>query len=435
MKYSKLLVTLLSSITCNNYATASYTNLLRGILPESLSQYQTSDGIISFVDKNARISCIQPRNKLRIMDIEQACEELGEDDIPYRCDGTDEAELCCTVTNNGREADPFPTVNMGKWGTCTRIEESELGEDQCDLNASSEVINEQCNCVGGWADCDADNTGCNAPEGMGCCGGCAVPGRPFVDASGKTLAAVVKVGEVKLNQEDSSVDVDNNNNCTESNQNQVSLGQEWVRNAVGEDASVASFAAFSIALMTNGAPSDLVEDALKAGLDEVRHARTSFAIASKLLGEEVKPGPLPVSNHEFNHDIKKLAMAVAKEGCVDETLSSIELAAEIDLLNSVLGDDHTVAITKYAGIDKKTLTWIRDELQIIKKEESSHAKLAWRTFEWVCSIDNDACNEVKEQVLNEDMLEKAFQRRFASFDGSSQTLTMMKDSWAKLTQM
>merc|ERR1719352_1597841 len=136
-----------------------------------------------------------------------------------------------------------------------------------------------------------------------------MPGRPFVDASGKTLAAVAKVvGEVKLNQEDTSPPADNN--CTESNQNQVSLGQEWVGNAVGEDASVASFAAFSIALMTNGAPSDLVEDALKAGLDEVRHARTSFAIASKLLGKEVKSGQLPPSNHEFNHDIKKLAIAV-----------------------------------------------------------------------------------------------------------------------------
>ena len=74
-------------------------------------------------------------------------------------------------------------------------------------------------------------------------------------------------------------------------------------------------------------------------------------------------------------------------------------------------------------------------MQIIREEESNHAKLAWRTFDWVCSIDNDACNEVKEQVLNEDMLEKAFQRRFSSFDGTSETLTMMKDSWAKLTQM
>ena len=74
-------------------------------------------------------------------------------------------------------------------------------------------------------------------------------------------------------------------------------------------------------------------------------------------------------------------------------------------------------------------------MQIIKKEETNHAKLAWRTFDWVCSIDNDACDEVKDQVLNEDMLEKAFQRRFASFDGTSETLTMMEDSWAKLTQM
>ncbi len=51
---------------------------------------------------------------------------------------------------------------------------------------------------------------------------------------------------------------------------------------LGEHASVASFSAFTKALVTNQAPSNLVQDALEAALDEVRHTRTSFDIASKL---------------------------------------------------------------------------------------------------------------------------------------------------------
>ena len=219
------------------------------------------------------------------------------------------------------------------------------------------------------------------------------------------------------------------NSTSTISSNQLRLGQQWKKSALGEHASIASFSAFSIALMTNGAPSELVESALIAGLDEIRHAQTSFDIASKLLGEIVIPGPLPPSKHEFDHDLKTLAMAVAKEGCVDETLSALELAAEIHLLNAILNE--AVSGTKYDGIDHDVLTWIRDELYTIASEESNHAALAWRTIDWVCSIDSDVCNAVKEQVLNEDELEKAFHRRFGT--GGHEILEVMKDGWKKIS--
>lgn len=72
----------------------------------------------------------------------------------------------------------------------------------------------------------------------------------------------------------------------------------------------------------------MAEDALTAILDEVLHAKTSFGIASKLKGKSVEPGLLPESKLSFDHDMKALALAVAKEGCVDETLSVLEAAAE-----------------------------------------------------------------------------------------------------------
>ena len=435
MKPSTIIFTTLISAS-NNYA-AAYINPFRGI---QQYLYQTSDEIISFSDESASasIDCIRPINKLRSMDIVQACDELGQGQLPYECD--EGAGLCCTITTQSEvlsdEEDsmelPFKDVTISGFGTCHRIEDEELGEGQCDPTASEDELNDQCNCHGGYADCYEGD--CDAPEGMGCCS-CAMPGRPYVDSSGKTLLAsintVVNVeGEVNMLEEDTSQSIADNN-CTSTTA--YHLGQQWASNALGEHASVASFSAFSIALMSNGAPSDLVEDALTAGLDELRHAKTSFDIATKLLRKDIVPGPLPVSKHEFDQDIKKLALSVAKEGCVDESLSALELEAEVELLSEELDGDVERSNTKYAGIDHETLTWIRDELRIIASEESSHAALAWRTFDWVCGIDADACNAVKEQVLNKDELEKAFQRRFGSFAGTAKTLDMMKDSWAKLS--
>uniref|UniRef100_A0A7S2P940 Ferritin-like domain-containing protein n=1 Tax=Skeletonema marinoi TaxID=267567 RepID=A0A7S2P940_9STRA len=196
--------------------------------------------------------------------------------------------------------------------------------------------------------------------------------------------------------------------------NEQSLGHEWTRSALGEHASIASFAAFSIALMTNGAPSNLVQDALKAALDEVRHARTSFAIASKLRGQHIVPGSLPESKHEFGHDLKALAIAVAKEGCIDETLSALDAAYKAELIGYALETE--LESTEYSGIDKDTLVWIQKELNMIAMDESRHSSLAWRTLNWICNVDSEACDEVKTNILNDDKLEQAFHHRFGSAD-------------------
>ena len=124
-------------------------------------------------------------------------------------------------------------------------------------------------------------------------------------------------------------------------------------------------------------------------------------------------------------------MAVAKEGCVDETLSALEAAAEVEIISRVLSEGADDS-NKYYAIDRDILTRIRDELQIIASEESSHAALAWRTFQWVCSIDSDACDAVNKDILSEDKLEEAFHRRFSSFHGNSDILLEMKESWSKI---
>lgn len=181
--------------------------------------------------------------------------------------------------------------------------------------------------------------------------------------------------------------------------------------------------------MTNQAPSDLVEDALKAAMDEVRHAKVSFEIASLLAGKDVAPGPLPASNHEFKRDLMSLAMSVAKEGCIDESLSALIAAAEVEVIDGVFANGAAEG-TKYHGVDTKVLAWIRDELQKISIDESTHAALAWRTLSWVCSVDSNACDAVKSTVLNEKEVHASFERRVRhDFEDAPELMDRMANAW------
>lgn len=283
-------------------------------------------------------------------------------------------------------------------------------------------------------------------------------GRPFVDASGESLVASPIYGKKTSGQLDledrveseecevasisrpetiavssslmtqnNMIGVDENSNnqilhhtnsstTPSTNLHHHQTTREWTQRALGEHASIASFSAFSIALLTNRAPDHLVRDALLAGLDELRHARVSFEIASLLAGQDVGPGPLPPSKHHFEHDVNALALAVAREGCVDETLSALAAAREADDLTKLLerteGRVDRFDGTKYDGVDGQVVERIRDELRIIALEESGHSALAWRTLAWICDVDAEACRAVREEVLRERSLEARFEFRF-----------------------
>lgn len=183
---------------------------------------------------------------------------------------------------------------------------------------------------------------------------------------------------------------------------------------------------------SNQAPSDLVEDALNAALDEVRHAKISFDIASKLVGEELRPGPLPPSSIEFQRDMEALAVAVAREGCVDETLSALAAAAECERIDDAL-ESGAARGAKYRGVADEVLLWIKRELSAIAMDEGNHSALAWRTLGWVCSVDAEACEAAKRRVLNEDALTSAFQHRFGrDFDGHPELLERMLAAWTRI---
>ncbi|KAL7438243.1 hypothetical protein ACHAXM_006107 [Skeletonema potamos] len=290
-------------------------------------------------------------------------------------------------------------------------------------------------------DLPANNTVDTLPEFSEQCA-IIVMGRPYIDSSGEmlsavpvfpdltkmnSLASVSWTGEVVVDDEA----IPSSNNVTL--QHRFLLGAEWTERGLGEHASVASFSAFSIALMTNNAPSDLVEDALKAGMDEIRHARSSFEVASKLLGRPVGPGPLPPSTHNFGHDLTSLAFAVAREGCIDETLSAIVADLEVEDISNILEGTQG---NMYSNIERDTLTWIEDEMRTIAKEESSHAALAWRTLNWVCGIDSDICEAVHRDVFEEASLELRFNQRAAnSLSDMSTVRDKLKEDWMKIHEV
>ena len=133
--------------------------------------------------------------------------------------------------------------------------------------------------------------------------------------------------------------------------------------ALLEHASVASFARFSLELLALGAPAELVAAAHRAALDEVRHARSCFALAEAYLGRRLAPGPIDMGGAvAVSADLDDVAARVAREGCVGETLSAMLLSEQLRTA---------------------TEPAVRRVLAMLVRDETRHAELAWRTLSWL----------------------------------------------------
>lgn len=233
-------------------------------------------------------------------------------------------------------------------------------------------------------------------------GNCAVDGRPFrEDLSSQPLLA-----ETTTSCRDCPW---SSSKGKHSQSLEMEVVSTWSDRAVGEHASIASFAAFTIALLTHEAPPDLVADALQAASDELRHAQIAFGRAAAANGGVgLGPTGLPESHLHFKDDLTTLAMAVAQEGCIDETLSALELAQE----------------SEHDNEDKKLL-WQ------IARDEARHSLLAWRTLHWVCLKDTTACQTTMETVLNPDRISAAVDLRFGRKPQRSSNL--LNDAWQLIT--
>jgi hypothetical protein len=143
------------------------------------------------------------------------------------------------------------------------------------------------------------------------------------------------------------------------------LAASWLHAAQLEHASIASFGQFALQLLALGAPSELVERAHVAALDEIEHARICFALASAYGSERYGPGSLDAVTGGFSSDLQTIVCANVEEGCVGETLAALE-AQE--------------------AARRATDAAVRAALEAIAFDEEQHAQLGWAVWGWALGV-------------------------------------------------
>lgn len=138
------------------------------------------------------------------------------------------------------------------------------------------------------------------------------------------------------------------------------FGERWLRDAVGEHASIASFARLALDLLAHGAPADLIARVTEAQADEVRHAQAAFSIASAALGTAVGPGALAIPQGP-TPTLAQLAADTVRDGCLNESIAAAE--AMVRLTGAAPGP-------------------IADALRQVVEDEARHAILARDLVAW-----------------------------------------------------
>ena len=140
----------------------------------------------------------------------------------------------------------------------------------------------------------------------------------------------------------------------------VSTGAYFARCSYFERASVFAFERLAAELSAHGAPERLVRQARRASRDEVRHARTTRALARRFGVEPTwqQARDLPV------RPLVEVACENASEGCVRETYGA------------ALG---------LVGARRASDVHVRSTLQQIARDECRHAQLSWRVAAWAKS--------------------------------------------------
>ncbi|WP_437575910.1 ferritin-like domain-containing protein [Sorangium sp. So ce887] len=209
---------------------------------------------------------------------------------------------------------------------------------------------------------------------------CGVPGRPFMLEGHRHTAAPRAAEAGWLARGTASGSGGRQPSLADlTDEERETLADGWLRSALEEHASVASFARFSLDLMAHGAPSSLVEAAHIAALDEVGHARLGFSLASAYRGAPLGPAAFPMPpGLPVAADLVALARAVAEEGCVGETVAAL-VAAE----QRARAEDPAV----------------RAALEVIAEDEARHAELAWLTVAWAIGAGGEPVRRAVAEVF------------------------------------
>lgn len=145
------------------------------------------------------------------------------------------------------------------------------------------------------------------------------------------------------------------------------LAAQWRENGRTEHASVAAFARLTLDLITLGAPPELVADANRDALDEIRHAELCFGLAWAIDGRVESPGAFP-------------AAARARMLSRSRTLALAELAVD-SLVDGALHEGVSARII--AKLAKRCeAPAIQSILKEIAADEGRHARHGWDVVRW-----------------------------------------------------
>jgi hypothetical protein len=167
--------------------------------------------------------------------------------------------------------------------------------------------------------------------------------------------------------------------CTQDRREQA--GREWFCDAGYEAASVPAFLTLAAELLHAGAPLVLVERALDAASDEIRHAFSCAALASHYLGTPVQPrlpslaSRPPLVGHAA---LERLAVESFWDGCSSEAAAARVAARAAELASDPLA---------------------RRAQRAIARDEHRHAELGFDVLRWALSArDPVVVNAVREQL-------------------------------------
>jgi hypothetical protein len=301
---------------------------------------------------------------------------LGQTNGPYPCslDGSiptpDYARTCVSGCQTDADCEENAVCVCGSpIGTCQRVSEiagchSDAdceGDALCLRNARTDNFGSYrfaCQLPGDECATDQDCPGsyefCSiTADGRKCASG-AVCGRPFLVEQQARLACASETSFWQLDGQERP--------GLAPAALTPQLAQRWTEIGLMEHASIAAFARFTLQLLSIGAPADLIEASNRAQMDETRHARMAFELASHYAGKDVGPGALSIEGSLLEASWENILATTIEEGCVGETCAAIEAAHAASLC-----EDPAVARV----------------LERIAEDESRHASLAWRTVAWM----------------------------------------------------
>ena len=188
------------------------------------------------------------------------------------------------------------------------------------------------------------------------------------------------------------------------------LAAQWRENGRTEHASVAAFARLTLDLMALGAPPELVVDANRDALDEIRHAQLCFGLARALDGRADSPGPFP-------------EVGRARTLSTTRILALGQLAVD-SLIDGALHEGVSARII--AKLARRCeVAVIEVMLKEIAADEGRHARHGWDVVLWCLAEGGEPVARALEGALHSLPKKMASTMPAAARDGSWERLGIM----------